>query len=117
VNGEDLGVRIMNPYRLLVPSLRPGENVLEIEVTNLSANRIRDLDRRKVPWRIFHDINLVNLRYRAFDASEWPLFDSGLLGPVTLRKAQALDPGADPAPDPVTDPEHSDREPSDVQDG
>ena len=56
-------------------------------MTNLAANRVRDLDRRKVEWRVFHDINLVNIRYRPFDASGWPVFDSGLLGPVTLRKA------------------------------
>jgi hypothetical protein len=53
-------------------------------VTNLSANRLRDLDRREVPWRIFHDINLVNINYKPFDASVWPVMDSGLLGPVTL---------------------------------
>jgi len=57
---------------------------LEVEVTNLSANRIRDLDQRKVPWKNFHDINYVNIRYKPFDASDWPLYDSGLLGPVTL---------------------------------
>jgi hypothetical protein len=28
--------------------------------------------------------NIVNLDYRPFDASDWPLTDSGLLGPVTL---------------------------------
>ena len=64
--------------------LKPGRNCLEIEVTNLSANRIRDLDTRKVQWRIFHDINFVNHNYRKFDASKWPLTPSGLLGPVTL---------------------------------
>jgi hypothetical protein len=54
-------------------------------VTSLAANRIRDLDRRKVPWRMFHDINLVNIQYKPFDASDWPIFDSGLLGPITLH--------------------------------
>jgi len=64
--------------------LRPGRNRLEIEVTNLSANRIRDLDRRKVNWKIFHEINLVDHNYKPFDASRWSLTPSGLLGPVTL---------------------------------
>jgi hypothetical protein len=54
-------------------------------VTNVAANRIRDLDRRGVRWRIFHDINVVNIDYRPFDASDWPVRDAGLLGPVTLR--------------------------------
>jgi hypothetical protein len=86
LNGEDLGVRFMHPYRLPIPAglIRTQGNLLEVEVTNLAANRIRDLDRRKVSWRIFHDINLVNIQYRPFDASSWPVFDSGLLGPVTI---------------------------------
>ena len=54
-------------------------------VTNLSANRIRDLDIRKVQWRVFYDINLVNIDYRPFDASTWPVRESGLLGPVTVQ--------------------------------
>ena len=84
LNGQDLGTLIMKPYRLTVGDLKPTGNVLEVEVTNLSANRIRDLDRRKIPWRIFHEINLVNIKYRPFDATDWPVFDSGLLGPVRL---------------------------------
>jgi hypothetical protein len=64
--------------------VKPGRNVLEIEVTNLSANRIRDLDKRKVKWKIFREINSVNHNYKKFDASTWPLTPSGLLGPVTL---------------------------------
>lgn len=59
-------------------------NVLEIEVTNLAANRIADLDRRKIPWKQFHEINFVNIDYKLFDAAAWPAMDSGLLGPVTL---------------------------------
>ena len=59
-------------------------NKLEIEVTNLSANRIRDLDIRQVDWKIFHEINFVSHDYKKFDASQWPLTPSGLLGPVRL---------------------------------
>ena len=93
LNGRALGTLIMAPYRVAIPQglLKPAGNVLEIEVTNLSANRIRDLDRRKVPWRIFHDINLVNIHYKAFDASDWPVLDSGLLGPVKLREQTMRD--------------------------
>ena len=59
-------------------------NRLTIEVTNVAANRIRDLDRRKVKWKIFKDINFVDINYRPFDASKWPVRKAGLLGPVTL---------------------------------
>ena len=69
--------------------LKPGRNVLEIEVTNLGANRIRDLDERKVNWKYFYDINVVGRNYRPLDASVWPLRDSGLLGPVVLKPVNA----------------------------
>ena len=67
-------------------NLQPGKNQLEVEVTNVAANRIRDLDIRGVEWRHFYDINLVNIDYMPFDASVWEIKDAGLLGPVTLTK-------------------------------
>ena len=72
--------------------LKPGMNLLELEVTNLAANRIRDLDQRKVPWKIMREINFVNINYRPFDASSWAVMPSGLLGPVTLTPLKALMP-------------------------
>jgi len=85
LNGETAGFAIMRPYRMLLPrGVRPGRNELEVEVTNLGANRIRDLDVRQVPWRIFQDINFVDIRYKGFDARQWSVRDSGLLGPVRV---------------------------------
>ncbi len=84
LNGKELGTLLAPPFRVTVSKLKSRNNRLEVEVTNVSANRIRDLDRRGVNWKNFHDINFVNLNYRPFDASNWPLTDSGLLGPVTL---------------------------------
>ena len=88
VNGVEAGARIMPPYRVEIPAgvLKAGENVLEVEVTNVGANRIRDLDKRKVTWKIFGDINIVGRNYRPFDASKWPLRDAGLFGPVRLLR-------------------------------
>jgi hypothetical protein len=99
LNGRDLGTLIGPSYRVVVEArdVRWNGNVLEIEVTNLSANRIRDLDRRKVPWRLFHDINVVNIDYKPFDASGWDVRPSGLLGPVTLTPA-VVDEGRDLIP-------------------
>jgi hypothetical protein len=85
LNGRDLGTRFAHPFQLRTGPLRSTGNVLEVEVTNLSANRIRDLDRRGVPWKIFYDINFVGIDYRPFDASKWPVRESGLLGPVLIR--------------------------------
>ena len=85
LNGELAGVSWCQPHRLdLSGRLKPGRNQLAIEVTNLAANRIADLDRRKVPWKRFHEINFVNLDYKPFDASDWPALASGLLGPLRL---------------------------------
>lgn len=81
LNGADMGTLFMKPYRIPITSLKPHANHLEVEVSNLSANRLRDLDRRKVPWRKFY---FVNIHYRTFDASNWPVMDSGLIGPVKL---------------------------------
>lgn len=85
VNGKELGTLFARPFRLRTGPLRRTGNVLEIDVTNLSANRIRDLDRRGVKWKNFYDINFVGIDYKPFDASQWPVRDSGLLGPVLLQ--------------------------------
>jgi hypothetical protein len=85
LNGRDLGVLLEPFFSVETGSLRPADNVLEVDVTNLSANRIRDLDRRGVPWKIFRDINVVGIDYKPFDASGWPVRTSGLTGPVTMQ--------------------------------
>lgn len=85
INGRHAGIVVAHPFRIEPGDLlRPGENSLAIEVTNLSANRIRDLDLQGVRWKKFHDINIVDINYKPFDASTWPITPSGLLGPVTL---------------------------------
>jgi hypothetical protein len=93
LNNRDLGTLISAPYRVVAQGLKAKGNLLEIDVTNLAANRIRDLDRRKVQWRIMHDINFVNMDYKPFDASGWEIRDSGLLGPVVLRRTVRFEPG------------------------
>jgi hypothetical protein len=91
-NGESLGAVFTQPFRVPIAQLKPTGNVLEVEVTNVSANRIRDMDRRGVRWKNFHDINFVDMGYQAFDASKWPIRDSGLLGPVRLLRQQPFAP-------------------------
>jgi hypothetical protein len=85
VNGREVATVWCAPFRIPVGKfLRAGRNTLEVEVTNVAANRIADMDRRGVPWKNFHEINFVGKDYKPFDASKWPLRDSGLLGPVRL---------------------------------
>ena len=91
VNGQEVGTLFSIPFQVAVGQyILPGQNILEIDVTNVSANRIRDLDRRGVVWRRFHDINFVDINYEPFDASDWPLMPSGLVGPVTLTPLKAI---------------------------
>ena len=87
VNGTRAGTVFMHPYRLEIPAalLKEGENTLEIEVTNLGANRIRALDRKGVKWKNFEDINMVGIDYKPLDASNWPVQPSGLIGPVKME--------------------------------
>lgn len=85
LNGTDLGSSFFPPHRFeITQALHDGENELVVEVTNLAANRIADLDRRGVAWKAFHEINFVNIDYQPFDASHWPTLPSGLIGPVRL---------------------------------
>lgn len=84
LNGQPVATLISAPFEVEIGPLRPAGNQLVVEVTNVAANRIRDMDQRGVPWRIFHDINFVNIDYQPFDASVWPVRPAGLLGPVTL---------------------------------
>jgi hypothetical protein len=89
LNGHSLATLWTPPFQVPVGTfLRQGTNLLEVEVTNLAANRVRDLDQRGVNWKYFYDINVVDIEYRPLDASNWPLMESGLLGPVTLRRTE-----------------------------
>ncbi len=94
LNGTDLGLAWSLPFQLRFDGalLKPTGNILELDVTNLAANRIRDLDQRKVDWKIMREINFVNINYRPFDASGWAFTPSGLLGPVTLTPLRAFTP-------------------------
>lgn len=91
INGNQVGTLWSIPFRMPIGQfLNSDKNELIVEVTNLSTNRIADLDRRIVPWKNFHDINFVNIHYKPFDASTWPLMDSGLLGPVQVIPARLV---------------------------
>ncbi|RYD18860.1 MAG: hypothetical protein EOP88_21100, partial [Verrucomicrobiaceae bacterium] len=85
LNGKPLGISWCEPHVIHTgDALKDGKNLLEIEVTNLAANRIAALDRAKAPWKAFHEINFVNIDYKPFDASAWPMMEAGLMGPVRL---------------------------------
>lgn len=85
INGQEAGTVWAVPFRLKVGKyLVPGINRIEVEVTNLPANRIADYDRRKKDWRIFKEINIVDLNYQKKQYDNWEPVPSGLNSPVRL---------------------------------
>lgn len=92
INGQALGCFWSVPFATETDLLHKGSNILEIEVTNLSANRLRNLERKGEDWKIFYEINMVNRHYKKFDATAWDPMPSGLLGKVTLTPLQKIVP-------------------------
>lgn len=90
LNGKEIGALIAPPFRVRIePSMAQRENVLEVRVTNLMANRIAGLDKKGVGWKKFYNINFParkeeNRKDGLFDASKWLPRESGVLGPVQL---------------------------------
>jgi alpha-L-rhamnosidase len=91
INGKDLGSLVGPTFKLDIPAnLLRAENELEVTVSSLMANRIADMDRKGVPWKIFYNINMSarrkeNLKNGVFDAGAWSPLPSGLAGPVVLK--------------------------------
>ncbi|ARS40670.1 glycoside hydrolase [Sphingobacteriaceae bacterium GW460-11-11-14-LB5] len=85
INGQEVGILWSIPFQARVGKyLKAGHNTIKIEVVNLMANRIRDMDIKKIQWRNYHEINFVNINYKDFDASSWNVMPSGLIGPVSI---------------------------------
>lgn len=85
INGRDAGLIWCLPFEKRVGRyLKQGNNTITIEVCNLMANRIRNMDLKKELWRNYHEINFVNINYKDFDAGKWPVQPSGLSGKVRL---------------------------------
>lgn len=85
VNGHDAGTVWSLPYTINIGHfLKSGTNKIEIDVTNLPSNRIRDYDMRGEDWRIFKDINIVNISYNESIYNTWDVESSGLTSSVTL---------------------------------
>lgn len=67
-------------------AFKAGKNTLRIEVTNLPANRISEMDRKGVKWRKFDEINVVDINYKKTSYANWEAVKSGLNSNVTLLK-------------------------------
>ncbi len=100
LNGREIAALIAAPWRTVITRevLREGDNDLEVAVTNVSANRIADLDRRDPSWKRFYNTNYPARRPENrgpdgnFTAARWTPRSSGLIGPVTLAPATTARP-------------------------
>jgi hypothetical protein len=93
LNGVVLGCVWAVPFVLdCRDAVREGENKLWIEVTNLPANRIRQMEIDGTEWRIFEDANIANISSGTY--TDWSLVPSGLNSKVKLvplaRRDEAL---------------------------
>ena len=85
INGQFIGCAWSVPFILdCRNTLRKGKNELRIEVTNLPANRIADLDRKGVKWRKMEEINVVDINYKKTTYDSWSPVPSGLNSKVKL---------------------------------
>ncbi len=82
VNGRPAGAIWTEPFTLdITDCVGPGQNSIRLDVINLMANRIIEMDRKGEEWRNYF---FVNIDYETFDASNWNPLPSGLLGPVSI---------------------------------
>ena len=79
VNGQDCGTLFCVPFRVdITKQLKKGKNTIDLYVTNLPANRISQMDREGKEWRIFKEINVVDLNYKKNKYDTWEVMPSGL---------------------------------------
>ena len=85
INGHEVATAWAVPFVLQVRQwLHDGDNTIEICVTNLPANRMAQMDREGVQWRIFKDANIVSSKYKQLSCADWETAPSGLLQDVVL---------------------------------
>ena len=85
INGKFIGCAWAAPFILDTDgALHKGKNEIRIEVTNLPANRIADMDRHGVKWRKMKEINVVDINYKHTTYAGWAPVKSGLNSDVKL---------------------------------
>jgi hypothetical protein len=88
INGKVLGLLWKPSFRLdITDATKPGTNLVEVKVTNLWPNRLigdqaLPQDQRRAPTDMQHY------------PQGWPLYESGLLGPVQIRFVERRKIGA-----------------------
>ena len=85
INDQFVGCAWAVPFVLdCGQAFKAGKNTIRIEVTNLPANRISELDRQGVKWRKMEEINVVDINYKKTLYDQWTPMPSGLNSEVKL---------------------------------
>ncbi len=97
LNGKKLATLIGPQYVVTIPSAQLRTvNQLQVRVANLMVNRIIDMDKKHIPYRIFYNTNFQSHSPGSkgpdglFTAINWDPKPSGLIGPVTLEPVKPL---------------------------
>jgi hypothetical protein len=96
LNGKEIAVLIGPKFEVTIDrKMLKAENSLEVKVSNLMANRIAYMDRNKIEWKKFYNVNFSarlreNNKNGIFDASDWKPMESGLIGPVSITPVEIL---------------------------
>lgn len=87
INGTDVATLFAVPYTVdITPYIKKGKNTIEVEVSNLGANRISRMDRDGIEWRKFEEINVVDLNYKNTLYDRWTPVPSGLCSSVCIME-------------------------------
>lgn len=96
LNGKEIAILIGPEFEVIIDKkLFKADNTLEIKVSNLMANRISYMDRNKIEWKRFYNVNFSarlreNNKNGIFDASEWKPMESGLIGQVSITAVKTI---------------------------
>jgi hypothetical protein len=94
LNGEPLGICWAKPYRFnITDKLRAGNNMIEVEIANVWANRIIGDARTEGKDYTYTNVLTTTIEgfgRQRFSWKETPLVKSGLLGPVQLITVSPL---------------------------
>ena len=91
LNGKKLTTLVGPEFQITIEGKKlQKKNDLEVQVTNLMANRIIDMDKRGINYKKFYNINFAARNRKdldengLFSAKNWKPLESGLIGPVKL---------------------------------
>jgi len=91
VNDCEVGLLWCIPYRVVIPpGILKKDNKIEIGVTNLSFNRVINLDKKGVQWKDYYNTRFMNIQGKPYDASDKEPVESGLTGDLKLTVLKSV---------------------------